>query len=90
MNDEQVRKRVRTRLADGTLPRDRPMIAQPVTPGQPVPVGLVAGSALNDPCVVCGEGATQMRYNSPAGTLAFHHRCHTIWREEAEKPIPRS
>jgi hypothetical protein len=30
-------------------------------------------------------------YTPPTGgRLAFHHRCHEIWREEAEKPSRRS
>jgi hypothetical protein len=90
MTDDEIRKRVRARLADRTLPHDPPIIAQPVVPGQPTQVGLVGGSALPDPCAVCDERATQMCYTRPTGSrLAFHQRCHEIWREEAEKPIRR-
>jgi len=89
MTDDEIRKRVQARLADGTLPRDPPVIAQPVIPGQPTPVLLEAGSALPNPCSVCDEKATQMRYNPPTGRFAFHQRCYEIWREEAEKPIRR-
>ena len=91
MTDDEIRKRVQARLADGTLPRMPPIIAQPVAPGQPTQVGLVGGSALPDPCAVCDESVTQMCYTPPSGRrLAFHHRCHEIWREEAAKPIRRS
>lgn len=90
MTDDEIRKRVQAKLAEGTLMRDRPMIAQPVIPGQPTQIGLIGGSALADPCAVCGEKATQLCYTPPTGgRLAFHQRCHEIWREEVEKPIRR-
>jgi hypothetical protein len=46
MTDDDIRKRVQARLADGTLPRDRPVIAQPVIPGQPTPILLTGGRPL--------------------------------------------
>lgn len=91
MTEDEIRRRAQARLADRTLPRNPPMIAQPVVPGQPMQVGIVGGSALPDPCAVCDEGATQFCYTPPTGgRLAFHHRCHEIWREEADKPTRRS
>lgn len=89
MNEEEIRKRVRARLADGTLPRQVRVAAQPLKPGQPTPEAFTVGSALGDPCAVCGERATNIRYNRPDGPLAFHHRCEEIWRDEASKPIRR-
>jgi hypothetical protein len=80
MNDEnEIRRRVRAGLEDGTLLR-LPL------PGEPRPTGLViAMSSLPDPCTACRGRGTQFRYaNSPAGPIAFHERCHTIWLEEAE------
>jgi hypothetical protein len=85
MTDNQIRRLVQERMANGTLPRDAPVIAQPVVPGQPTPILLTGGSALPQPCSVCDETATQMHYNPPDGRLAFHTRCYEIWREEAEK-----
>jgi hypothetical protein len=85
MTDDEIRDRVRAKLADGTLPRDTPVMFQQIRSGQPTPVGLVAGSSLADPCAVCGESSTQIRYNAAAGPIAFHERCHRIWREEADK-----
>jgi hypothetical protein len=35
--------------------------------------------------VVWHEIATQIRYSLPAGVVAFHQRCHDIWKEEAMK-----
>jgi hypothetical protein len=46
------------------------------------------GSALNDPCVVCNERGTQIRYNGFKPPLAFHRHYHDIWEEEAAKPDP--
>jgi hypothetical protein len=90
MTEDEIRKRARARLADRTFPCDPPVIAQPVVPGQTTQYGLVAARDLPDPCAVCDQTGTQMRYTQPPGGLAFHHRCHEIWREEAEKPTQRS
>jgi hypothetical protein len=44
---------------------------------------METAGALNDRCVVCAEIATQVRYALPDGAVAFHQRCHDIWKEEA-------
>jgi hypothetical protein len=87
MTDDEIRKRVRERLANGMLPRHIP--AGPVTPGQPSPPLIVTGSALPNPCEVYDEPATQMRYELTTGSLAFHDQCGRIWDEERYGPIPR-
>ena len=87
MNYDEIRKRVQERLASGALPRHLPAMG-PVTPGQPSPPHIDVGSAYQDPCAVCDERPTQLRYNL-TGPLAFHHRCHQIWEEERNKPIRR-
>jgi len=44
---------------------------------------MTAGSALNDPCAGCDDEGTQLRYNNtPAGSFAFHQRCHELWQKE--------
>jgi hypothetical protein len=85
MTDDEIRALVRVRLADGSLPRHTPVMARPLKPGQPPPTGIVAGSALSDPCIVCGERSTQIRYNAARRPIAFHKRCHEIWQEEADR-----
>ena len=87
LNDDEIRKRVRTRLAEGTLPSQIHVAAQP--PGQPTRESFTVGSALSDPCAACGEGVTQFRYNIPTGAVAFHKRCHDVWKDEADKFIRR-
>ena len=87
MDDDAIRKQVRDRLKEGRLPRHGLLAAQ-LKPGQPPP-SIVAGSRLSDPCAVCDETGTQIRYPYPNGPLAFHHRCEQIWREERDKPTPR-
>jgi len=78
---------MRTRLADKTLPRHIHVIAEPLRPGEPPPTSFTVGSALSDGCAVCGESATQIRDKVRDVTFAFHHRCHDLWRDEANKPI---
>jgi hypothetical protein len=46
---------------------------------------METAGALNR-CVVCDEIATQIRYGLPDGAMAFHQRCHDIWKEEAMRP----
>ena len=84
MNDDEIRKRVRERLANGSLQRSYHIPMAPLKPGEPVPSAMLLGSALTDHCVVCDERSTQIRYNTmpPA---AFHARCNDIWEEEAKK-----
>jgi hypothetical protein len=84
MNDDEIRRRVRERLASGALPRHLPAEAL-LTQGQPSPpsgITVAGGAPLQDPCAVCDEPATQFRYNLPSGPFAFHGRCHEIWEEE--------
>jgi hypothetical protein len=84
MNDEDLRQRVQGRLTSLALPRHLPA-AQPIPPGQSPPPFIEVGSSLEDPCAVCDQRGTEMRYNLPTGSLAFHHRCHAIWDEERSR-----
>jgi hypothetical protein len=88
MDDDEIRRRVRARLAEGTLPRFPLPIPEPSAPGQPRPTGLMIGtSTLPDPCAACRGRGTQFSYpNAPGGPIAFHERCHVIWWEESTKP----
>ena len=84
MTDDEIRARVRAGLADGTLPQEQPVIAQPIVRGQPTTYQMVGRSALPHPCAVCRvQAPTQFWY--PQARIAFHERCHAIWREEADK-----
>lgn len=83
MKDDEIRERVRERLANRTLPGHQPLMEQRA-PGQPF---IVNGDALQDRCAVCDERATHMRYNLSSGALAFHHRCNKIWAEERIRRI---
>lgn len=74
---------MRVGLTKALLPLDLPKFAGPVTPGQPRERLMETAGALNDRCVVCAEIATQVRYALPDGAVAFHQRCHDIWKEEA-------
>ena len=80
MTDE-IRKRVRERVANGMLPRQAQPTG-PVGPGQPSPplIGLHEHA-----CAVCDGFGSQLRYDVPSGVLAFHPRCHAIWEEERDK-----
>src|SRR5438552_17714586 len=84
MNDDEIRKRVRERLANGSLQRSYHIPMAPLKPGEPVPSAMLLGSALTDPCVVCDERSTQTRYNTmpPA---ASHARCNDTRQAAAEK-----
>ena len=83
MTDDEIRKIVQAKLAEGALPREQPVIAKLVVPGAPTPIMMEGGSALPYPCAVCGGHPTQFYYTD--ARLAFHERCHRIWLEEAEK-----
>lgn len=77
MNLTEIKVVVQRMLADGTLPRHRPGIAGT---GR---ILMTGGSALPDPCVVCGQGPTQYRYGDPSGPgLAFDEACHRVWEAE--------
>jgi hypothetical protein len=90
MNEGELRKRIQERLSNGTLERTYHVVAKPLTPGQTAAVAMTAGSALSDPCAVCDERGTQIRYNLQPRPVAFHERCHTIWQDEAAKPVRRA
>jgi hypothetical protein len=81
MTDDEIRKLVQKKVADGTLQRHYPVAATPGT--SPAETAFSVGSAFPDPCAVCGERTTQLRYERQK--VAFHHRCHKIWEEEREK-----
>jgi hypothetical protein len=83
MTDDEITELVRAKLADGTLPRQQPVIAQPVVPGRPMSVTMEGGSALAYPCAACGDRPTQFYYTD--ARLAFDERCHRIWLKEANK-----
>lgn len=83
MTDDDIRKRVRAGLDDGTLPRQTPVVAQRIKAGEVFPMIVESGVALGDACAVCGERSTQVRYNAPGGPIAFHDDCERILREEA-------
>ena len=78
MTDDEIRNRVRERLANGRLPARIPATG-PVGPGQPTPplIGL-----HEQPCAVCDGFGSQLRYDVPSGGLVFHPRCHAIWEKE--------
>ena len=85
MPENEIRKRVRERLANGTLPHHLPATDDaPLTPGKPSP-------ALGDPrsrqgvCAVCDEEGTQLRFKVPSSVLTFHHLCFKLWEEERNK-----
>ena len=86
MTDDEIRKLVRKKLADRTLQRHYTVVAERVGPGISTPAVETAfslGSALPDPCVVCGEHPTQLRYERQR--VAFHRECHRIWQEEGRR-----
>ena len=81
--DDEIAASIRAALADGTLPQEQPVIAQPVIPGQAMQHQMEGASALPYRCIVCGGQPTQIRY--PQARMAFHERCHRIWLEECDK-----
>jgi hypothetical protein len=85
MTEDEIRNRVLMALADALLPRELPRLE----PGQSRQMLMEAGAALNDRCVICDEIATHIRYNLAEGRLAFHQRCHDVWKEEAFKAVHR-
>ena len=77
MNRDEKRNLIRNMLADKRLPGDRPGIAGT---GR---ILMTGGTALPDPCAVCGTSPTEFRYGDPSGPgLAFDQECHAIWEEE--------
>jgi len=86
--DDDIRKQVQGRLTSLALPRRLPA-AQPIPLGQSSPPFMEVGSSLDDLCAVCDQRGTQMRYNLPTGSLAFHRRCHAAWDEERSRAIRR-
>jgi hypothetical protein len=74
---------VLAKLADGTLPRQEPVIARPVVLGQPVRTTFEAGESLPYPCAVCRQRPTQIYYTD--ARLALDERCRRLWREEPDK-----
>lgn len=84
MTDDEIRKLVRAKLADGTLPDGRPEMIEN-RPGQPTQYLMEPARSETDPCAVCGQGSTQRRHNYPEKTLSFHTRCGEVWLEEADK-----
>ena len=85
MTEDEIRNLVQKKFANGTLLRHY-MVAVQKSASAAEPAFSV-GSAFLDPCVVCGERSTQLRYERQK--VAFHHRCHRIWEEEREKLAPR-
>ena len=83
MTNDEIRTLVRAKLVDGTLPREQPVIAQPVVSGGRMSIMMDGGAALPYACVVCGQEPTQFYYTE--AQLAFDERCHRIWLEETEK-----
>jgi uncharacterized protein (DUF488 family) len=69
MNEDALRQHIRTRLADGTLPRQ-------------LRLSGVSYGILTDRCAVCERAQTEVRCLASEGTFAFHERCYRIWREE--------
>jgi hypothetical protein len=86
MSEDEIRERVRSLLTKGLLPRDLPKLVHRQAPGQPRETLMETGGALNDRCIVCHEIATQIRYALAEKAVAFHRRCHDIWKEEAMRP----
>ena len=87
MTDDEIRKLVRAKLADGALPREPPRMV-PVVPGQSTQYMATFGRPQPDPCAICGKGSTQITYNFPERAIQavhFHERCAAVWREEAGK-----
>jgi hypothetical protein len=85
MTEDEIRKLAQMKFANGTLQRQYAVAARKgASAAEPA---LSVGSAFLDPCVVCGERSTQLRYE--LHSVAFHHRCHRIWEEEREKLTPR-
>ena len=85
MTDDEIRTRVKARLVDGSLPRHISLASPPL--GEDSPNVYTIGRELPDRCAVCGETATEFRYNQPG--IAFHERCREIWQDEASKVTRR-
>jgi hypothetical protein len=86
MTEGEIRKLVRKKLAERTLQCHYTEIAERLAPGVSTPAvetAFALGSALPDPCVVCGQRPTQLRYERQK--VAFHRECHRIWQEEGRK-----
>ena len=86
MNEDEIRERVRAALAEALLPHDLPKTVHPPLPGRQSEKLVEVAGALNDRCVVCNEIATQIRYSLSDAVVAFHQRCHDIWKEETMRP----
>lgn len=84
MNRDERQALIRQMLADKKLPSDRPGIAGT---GR---ILMAGGTALPDPCAVCGARPTQYRYGDPSGPgLAFDQECHEIWEVEIAQAAGR-
>ena len=83
MTDDEIRQRVRERLANRTLPLHAPATA-PVRPGE---CSSPLIGSHEHACAACDRSPSQLRYDTPSGVLAFHARCHKIWEEERDKGV---
>ena len=81
MDEQNIRERIRSKLASGHLKQHDGMI--------------VAGALRNrEPCTACGlaiDPADAMPYGHAysSGTHWFHTACHALWDDEAQPKIPR-
>jgi hypothetical protein len=81
MSVESLRSRIATALAEGVLPRDRP-------------IGVTRSPGSGAPCEACGaaippaEPEYRLRFLGPSWNpydLAYHALCHAIWEQERRR-----
>lgn len=91
MSEDPIRKKIRKRLDDGTLPREVPLLTKRglEQPGTPL-AHMRADSAIGlTRCSGCDAEGAQVTYRYADGAIIrFHSRCHRIWEEECQRPRP--
>ena len=77
MHDDEIARQVQDQLANGRLRRLYVAVDATGTASMHMTIG---GGPLDDSCSVCGEGATDFRYDTTP-SAAFHESCHAVWQE---------
>ena len=87
MTEENIRAKIRERLATGTLPRA--MVVRRTVKGEviehpDIQVGIVRGY----PCAGCDGPDPEITYRKGDVGLRFHTECARIWEEERMRAQP--
>ncbi len=95
LTDAVRRERIRARLANGSLPRERAWTASETsrTVGGTPPNAVTIVQGHGEPCSGCDTPINEAYapFSDVAGNrmICFHDVCEKIWEEERQRPVKR-